>query len=128
MAKHQPLCSSQLSVMKIKLTIFALGIFFFYYSLYCEGRRVTYDGVVYSGFKADPFHRVTSHLITSMTVPNLTLCSFNCLKNLECVSFNFGNRVNGWHACELLRTDKYNSRSSYLPSGDFHYFYQAPVS
>jgi hypothetical protein len=97
-------------------------------SFLTETRKVSPDGIVYEGFKGDAFRRITTHLIETNIVNKLGLCALKCLKNHECSSFNFGNPVNGQHICELLRTDKYNSRSSYVNSTDFHYFFPGAVS
>lgn len=95
---------------------------------FSHGKKVTLDGTVYSGFKGVAFRRISSHLISSKIVPNLSVCAFDCVKQWECLSFNFANPSGGGHVCELLRTDKYNSNSTYTQNGDFHHFYSSPVS
>ncbi|XP_031563600.1 uncharacterized protein LOC116299106 [Actinia tenebrosa] len=105
------------------LNIFVFFGIFLYDNFSTEGKKVTPDGVVHEAFKADAFRRITTHLIETHIVNKLGSCAFRCSKHLECVSFNFGNRMNGKHGCQLLRTDKYNSGSSYVTDTDFHYFY-----
>ena len=88
-----------------------------------ESRKVSPNGIVIDNFKTDAFRRITTHLIETIIVSRLGLCSFKCVQNVECLSFNFGNPVKGTHVCELLRTDKYNARPSYSTSTNFHYFF-----
>jgi hypothetical protein len=115
--------STSLISINMHLTLLAIFGFFLHNNFATESRQISPDGVVYDGFKADAFRRITTHLIETNLVNKLGLCALKCLKKVECVSFNFGNPVNGKHVCELLRTDKYNSRSSYVNSTDYHYFY-----
>ena len=80
----------------------------------------------YFNFNVETFHRLTSHKISSVVVHSMEDCAMACLEHWECFSFNLGNTASdghGMHECELIRTDKYNSNSTYDSSKDFHHFF-----
>ncbi|KAL9984567.1 hypothetical protein ACROYT_G006877 [Oculina patagonica] len=82
------------------------------------------DSFRYFDYDVDAFHRLTSHKISSVVVNSMEDCAMACLAHWECFSFNLGNlTMAGKHECELIRTDKYNSNSTYSNSNDFHHFF-----
>lgn len=82
------------------------------------------SGFRYFDYDVDAFHRLTSHIISSVVVNAMEDCAMACLVHWECFSFNLGNPMTaGKHECELIRTDKYNSNSTYSHSKDFHHFF-----
>ena len=80
-------------------------------------------GFRYFDFDVEAFHRLTSHKISSSVVDSMEDCTFACLAHWECFSFNLGNPILKKYDCELIRTDKYNSKSTYNHSKDFHHFF-----
>ena len=74
-------------------------------------------------YDVDAFHRLTSHKISSSVVDSMEDCAFACLAHRECFSFNLGSLIAKKYDCELIRTDKYNSKSTYSHSRDFHHFF-----
>ena len=77
----------------------------------------------YFNIDVETFHRLTSHKISSVVVNSMEDCAMTCLEHWECLSFNLGNTSDGSYECELLRTDRYNSNSTYNSSKDFHHFF-----
>ena len=82
------------------------------------------SAVTYFNFNVETFHRLTSHKISSVVVNSMEDCAMACLEHWECFSFNLGNTMSdGSYECELIRTDRYNSNSTYNSSKDFHHFF-----
>ena len=83
------------------------------------------DSTAFRSFNYDvvAFHRLTSHKISSSVVDSMVDCAFACLVHWECFSFNLRNPIAKKYDCELIRTDKYNSQSTYNRSKDFHHFF-----
>ena len=51
-------------------------------------------------------------------------CTFSCLNNLACFSFNvaaFPDKA-GKFTCEILSSDKHNNSEGFLPTKTFHHF------
>ena len=72
----------------------------------------------------DAFRRLTSHKIYSTFVDSMEDCAMACLVHWECLSFNLGIQLTaGKQECELIRTDKYNSNSTYSNTSNFHHFF-----
>ena len=79
----------------------------------------------YISFDLDPFHRLTSHKISSSVVDSMEDCAMKCVMQWErCLSFNLGNSTTNKHCCELISTDKYNSIANYSHSDNFHHFFK----
>ena len=80
--------------------------------------------VVYCNYSVDAFHRLTSHKIYSTFVNSRVDCAMACVTHWECLSFNLGIQMTAEkQECELIRTDKYNSNSTYSNSSNFHHFF-----
>ena len=80
-------------------------------------------GFQYISFDLDPFHRLTSHKISSSAVDSMEDCAMKCVMQWKrCLSFNLGNLTTNKQWCELISTDKYNSIANYSHSDNFHHF------
>lgn len=89
----------------------------------CHGSAATV--FQYISFDLDPFHRLTSHKISSSVVDSMEDCAMKCVMRWErCLSFNLGNSTTNKHCCELISTDKYNSIDNYSHSDNFHHFFK----
>lgn len=83
----------------------------------------TRDSFRYFDYYVDAFHRLTSHKISSAAVNSMKDCAMACLVHWECFSFNLGSpAIAGKRECELIKTDKYDSNSTYIYSSNFHHF------
>jgi len=82
-------------------------------------------GFQYISFDMDPFHRLTSHKISSSAVDSMEDCAMRCVMQWKrCFSFNLGNSTTNKQCCELISTDKYNSIANYSHSDNFHHFFK----
>lgn len=89
----------------------------------CHGSAATV--FQYISFDLDPFHRLTSHKISSSVVDSMEDCAMKCVMRWErCLSFNLGNSTTNKQSCELISTDKYNSIANYSHSDNFHHFFK----
>ena len=104
-------------------TIIFLFLVFSLYSIQFTTQSEGSGGFRYFNFDVEAFHRLTSHQMTSSVVDSMEDCTFACLAHWECFSFNLGNPIAKKYDCELIRTDKYNSKSTYNHSKDFHHFF-----
>ena len=76
-------------------------------------------------FKADIHHQLSVTKITSSLVADRFDCTFNCVSELSCKSFNIAANPDsdGLYLCELLDTDKYRTAENDLQvNAAFHHF------
>jgi len=82
-------------------------------------------GSYQGSFKPDLFHHLSTTTIAYSYVMDTFDCVFNCMRETECYSFNFGacRDSKGLYLCELLATDKYRATESDLQENStFHHF------
>ena len=75
-------------------------------------------------FKEDKFSFLNITALVKRIVEDSLSCTFSCLDNLACFSFNvaaFPDKA-GKFTCEILSSDKYNNSEGFLPSKTFHHF------
>ncbi|XP_067027280.1 C-type lectin domain family 4 member E-like isoform X1 [Acropora muricata] len=75
-------------------------------------------------FKQDKFSFLNITALVKRAVEDSLSCTFSCLDNLACFSFNvaaFPDKA-GKFTCEILSSDKYNNSEGFLPSNTFHHF------
>ena len=68
-------------------------------------------------FKRNPFHYLWVKKITSSMVEDQFDCTFLCVTEPKCYSFNMAAYPDskGLYLCELLATDKYRETKSFMP-------------
>ena len=91
-------------------------------SLYRDKKRIK---IGYGNFKPYPNHRVSKANITSLLVDDTLDCTFKCVNEPKCKSFNLATNPdsNGLYLCELLDTDKYKADGNDLQmNAAFHHF------
>ena len=82
-------------------------------------------GVSYANFVAHKFQHLQGSLLSSSCeVIRARECSFACVTNAPCVSFNvaLSPNENGKFRCELLSEDKYRSPNKLSDSQQFHHY------
>lgn len=82
-------------------------------------------GLSYANFKAHKFQHLQGSLLdSSCEVARATECSFACVANAPCVSYNLAlsPNENGKLRCELLSEDKFRSPDKLTDSQQFHHY------
>lgn len=90
-------------------------------ALYRDQKRQVLNG----NFKADLNHQLSMAKIGSSLVDDSFDCTFKCVSEPKCKSFNFAANPdsNALYLCELLETDKYRTAESNLQANAaFHHF------
>ncbi|KAL9979529.1 hypothetical protein ACROYT_G017205 [Oculina patagonica] len=79
-------------------------------------------------FKRNPFHYLWVKKITSSMVADLLDCTFLCVAEPKCFSFNMAADpdLKGLYLCELLATDKYRATKKFHANATFHHY--SPLS
>ena len=81
-------------------------------------------GINYANFVVDMFHYLNVGKVGSALVTKLSECTFKCLKEVSCFSFNLAASPDGddklW--CELLATDKYNASDKFQGNESSHHY------
>ena len=81
-------------------------------------------GINYANFVVDMFHYLNVGKVGSALVTKLSECTFKCLKEVSCFSFNLAASPDGdgklW--CELLATDKYNASDKFQVNESSHHY------
>ena len=88
-------------------------------------RSAFQHGVSYANFVTHKFqHLQGSFLNSSCDVVRAKECTFACVTNAPCVSFNvaLSPNENGKFRCELLSEDKYRSPDKLSDSQQFHHY------
>ena len=87
-------------------------------------KRDAIFGINYVNFVADMFHYLNVGKVGSALVTKLSECTFKCLKEVSCFSFNLAASPDGdgklW--CELLATDKYNASDKFQVNESSHHY------
>lgn len=91
-------------------------------SLSVSFKRTSDSAVHYGQFVGNAFSKLITSSIATLHVASLGECTFECIKNRECFSVNFGDQTQGEHICELLNEDKFNRSDKFAPSHDFHHY------
>ncbi len=75
-------------------------------------------------FKRNPFHYLWVKKITSSMVADLLDCTFLCVAEPKCFSFNMAADpdLKGLYLCELLATDKYRATKKFHANATFHHY------
>ena len=76
-------------------------------------------------FTRDANHELVVEKIISFSVWSPVDCTFNCIGNPQCLSFNFAAHPDseGLYLCDLLATDKYRTDSKdFQGSDETHHF------
>ncbi|XP_078356453.1 contactin-associated protein 1-like [Oculina patagonica] len=75
-------------------------------------------------FKRNPFHYLWVKKITSSMVADHLDCTFLCVGESKCFSFNMAAYPDskGLYLCELLATDKYRVTKKFHANATFHHF------
>ena len=79
-------------------------------------------------FKRNDFHYLWAEKITSSMVRDQFDCTFLCVAEPKCYSFNMAayHDSKGLYLCELLATDKYRETKKFHSNATFHR-YSPPV-
>ena len=81
------------------------------------------QGLHTGNFVSEDKKRLSVTPIHTSRVKKASECLLNCLNNIKCISFNFEkNEEGGFHLCELLNTDKYNSPESFKDKTEFQHY------
>jgi len=75
-------------------------------------------------FKRDPFRYLWAENITSPMVEGQFDCTFLCVAEAKCYSFNMAAYPDskGLYLCELLATDKYRETKNFHANATFHHY------
>ena len=75
-------------------------------------------------FKRNPFHYLWAEKITSSMVEDQFDCTFPCVAEPKCYSFNMAAYPDwkGLYLCELLATDKYRQTKKFHSNATFHHY------
>jgi len=75
-------------------------------------------------FKRNPFHYLWAEKITSSTVGDHFDCTFLCVAEAKCYSFNMAAYPDskGLYLCELLASDKYRKTKEFHTNATFHHY------
>ena len=75
-------------------------------------------------FKRNAFHYLWAEKITSSMVEDQFDCTFFCLAEPKCYSFNMAAYPDskGLYLCELLATDKYRGTKKFHGNATFHHY------
>ncbi|KAL9979560.1 hypothetical protein ACROYT_G017238 [Oculina patagonica] len=75
-------------------------------------------------FKRNPFHYLWVKKITSSMVADHLDCTFLCVGEPKCYSFNMAAYPDskGLYLCELLATDKYRATKKFHANATFHHY------
>ena len=75
-------------------------------------------------FKRNSFHYLWAERITSSMVEDQLDCTFLCVAEPKCYSFNMAAYPDskGLYLCELLATDKYKETKKFHANATFHHF------
>ena len=75
-------------------------------------------------FSKEEFHYLNVTQVGTFTVYDLFDCTFECLRNILCLSINMAasKGVDGKLWCELLSTDKYRNAENYKENKTSHHF------
>ena len=75
-------------------------------------------------FAQNPFHYLWGKKITSSKVADQFDCTFLCVGEPKCSSFNVAAYPdsNGLYLCELLATDKYRATKRFHANATFHHY------
>ena len=90
-------------------------------ALYRDKKRHVLNG----NFKVDLNHQLSVTKISSSLVDDSLGCTFKCINEPKCKSFNLAANPdsNGLYVCELLDTDKYRTTANNLQANAaFHHF------
>ena len=81
-------------------------------------------------FKRNSFHYLWTEKITSYMVKDQFDCSFLCVAEPKCYSFNMAVYPDskGLYLCELLATDKYRETKKFHANATFHHYIPSWVS
>ena len=75
-------------------------------------------------FKRNASHYLRAEKITSSMVEDQFDCTFLCVAEPKCYSFNMAAYPNwkGLYLCELLATDKYRETKKFHANATFHHY------
>ena len=75
-------------------------------------------------FIKDEYHYLNVPKVGTFTVYDSLDCTFECLGNPSCLSFNLAayKGADGKLRCELLSSEKYSSPEEYKRNESFHHF------
>ena len=75
-------------------------------------------------FKPKPFHYLWAEKITSSIVEDQFDCTFLCVTEAKCYSFNMAAYPDskGLYLCELLASDKYRQSKKFHSNATFHHY------
>ena len=75
-------------------------------------------------FKRNPFYYLWVKKITSSMVEDQLGCTFLCVAEPKCYSFNMAAYPDkkGLYLCELLATDKYRETQKFHANATFHHY------
>ena len=88
-------------------------------------RDKKYRNAVFGNFKPDRHHQLSVPKIASSLVGDKFDCTFNCISEWSCYSFNIAANPdsNGLFLCELLDTEKFTAAVNALqPNASFHHY------
>ena len=79
--------------------------------------------VNFAHFVNNPSQRLNGAVLVSCLVLSPTECAYECIKNQDCYSFNFGaTSLDGRRSCELLNTDKFFNTDDLVFHADFNHY------
>ena len=86
--------------------------------------RMPNSFVNYGNFKSELYQRLSVTTITSSSVQDTLDCTFNCIGDKRCSSFNMATNPDssGFYLCELLATDKYRAKTKFHANATFRHY------
>lgn len=124
------LTHSKLSAAISRAMVFVTSmVFLAFHMIFAEEKHVGYPcptaDVTIGKFKAIPFHYLLAEKVTSSVVNDELECTFLCIGELKCYSFNIAVYPDseGLYLCELLATDKYRETEKFSVNSTFHYYF-----
>ena len=82
------------------------------------------SGIGHGNFKPDLFQYLSTTVITSFSVKDVSECPFECIDEVSCFSFNIAVHPDsqGLYLCELLAADRYRARNQLQANDSFHHY------
>ena len=93
--------------------------------LFLQRKFFYHPGLRQNNFKKDEFHYLNVPKVGTYTVHDVFDCTFECLSNPSCLSFNMAAAAgaDGKLWCELLSADKFSIPKDYKGNQSSHHFF-----
>ena len=115
----------QVMLLQLVLYLSVSGCFAQFGSFAAAGFSGESGPIMFMNFAKTESYSLKGHVVATFHVPNDVECSFKCLLNSTCLSFNYGGtKMNGLYTCELNNADKFfhprnfTTKQGFLYGGD----------